>query len=278
MKTRSGKKVKTKRPVRKGKGRSGGTASSAGGRVLGQVLLPLVICAGLAICLGALGYLGYQRVAASDFFDVKNVEVEGVQRSSKQNIEAIVKTDAGRTGVWRTDLIELKSKIEKLPFVKSASVTRVLPGGIRVQVAERQPAALVLRGGRSYLVDAEGGILAVAERTEESLPFTMVGWDEGKTEKAWKDNIERVKVYQKMLNDWRVNGLVGRVESVNLSDLREPRATVPDSGTIVSIAVGRENYGENLSNGIKAIVGKGEMFEGVDLVGSNMVLAPRKQN
>jgi len=81
-----------------------------------------------------------------------------------------------------------------------------------------------------------------------------------------------------MLNDWRVNGLVGRVESVNLSDLREPRATVPDSGTIVSIAVGRENYGENLSNGIKAIVGKGEMFEGVDLVGSNMVLAPRKQN
>jgi hypothetical protein len=31
-------------------------------------------------------------------------------------------------------------------------------------------------------------------------------------------------------------------------------------------------------NGIKAIVGKGDMFEGVNLVGSNMVLAPRKQN
>jgi hypothetical protein len=30
--------------------------------------------------------------------------------------------------------------------------------------------------------------------------------------------------------------------------------------------------------GIKAIVGKGDMFEGVNLVGNNMILAPRKQN
>src|SRR5687767_3775003 len=106
----------------------------------------------------------------------------------------------------------------------------------------------------------------------------MIGWEEGKTEKAWKENIERVKIYQKMLAEWSVANLASRVESINLTDLREPRAIVPDSGTTVSIAVGRENFGENLSKGVKAIVGKGDMFEGVNLVGSNMILAPRKQN
>ena len=38
----------------------------------------------------------------------------------------------------------------------------------------------------------------------------------------------------------------------------------------------RENFGENLSKGIKAIVGKGQTFEAVNLVGTNMILLPRK--
>jgi hypothetical protein len=41
--------------------------------------------------------------------------------------------------------------------------------------------------------------------------------------------------------------------------------------------LGRENFGQQLASGIKAIVGKGNMFEGVNLVGQNMVLVPRKQ-
>jgi len=274
MKTKSGKKVKTKRPVRKVK--SGGT--SAGGRLIGQFALPLVICICLAVCLAALGFLGYQRVAASDFFDVKKVAVVGSERSSRQSIEAIVRTETERSGVWRADLPELKAKIEKLPFVKTVSVTRVLPGGLRVQVVERQPQAIVSRGGREYLVDAEGEILAESERREENLPFAMIGWDDAKTERAWKDNLERVKTYQKMVGEWRVANVLSRVETINLTDLREPRAIIADSGKSVSIAVGRENFGENLMRGIKAIVGKGDMFEGVNLVGNNMILAPRKQN
>jgi cell division septal protein FtsQ len=277
MKTKSGKKVMTKRPVK----RSAAARSTANGnakRFFAKIVLPLVICICLVVCLGAMGYLSYQRVAASDFFGVRKVEVTGVERASKQNIETLVRTETERSGVLRADLLDLKTKVEKLPFVKLAAVTRVLPVGIRVQIVERVPQAIVVKGGKQVLVDADGETLALAENKEESLPFVMLGWDDAKTEKAWKENIERVKIYQKMLNEWRVANLASRVESVNLADLRDPKAVVADSGSTVSIAVGRENYGENLMNGIKAIVGKGDMFEGVNLVGSNMVLAPRKQN
>ena len=276
MKTKSGKNVRTKRPVKKQqrKAHTSGVAS----RVFGRIVLPFVICVCLVVCLGALGYLGYQKAAASDFFNVRHVQVSGVERASKTNIESIVKTETERTGVWHSDLAQLKADVEKLPFVKTASVTKVLPDGIRVQIVEKQPVALANRNGQNYLVDSEGEILAAAETSEPSLPFSMTGWDEAKTERALKENLERVKIYQKMLADWRATSLLNRVQSISLTDLREPRAIIADSGTTVAIDVGRENFAQNLSNGIKAIVGKGEMFSGVDLVGSNMVLAPRKQN
>ena len=273
-KTKTGKRVRTKRQVRRPQKRA---SSGKGRRLFGRLVLPLVICVCIAVCLGALGYLGYQRASASDFFTVKRVDVVGTERSSKAAIENIIKTDTERTGVWRSDLDLLRSKIEAMPFVKAVSVTRVLPNGIRAQVDERQPTALVMRNGGEYLVDADGQILAASGKPEPGLPFTMVGWDETKSEKAMKDNIERVKLYQRMLTDWRNADVASRVQQIDLVDMRTPKAIVSDSGLAVSIAVGRDSFAENLSRGIKAIVGKGNMFEGVNLVGSNMVLAPRKQ-
>ena len=277
MRTKSGKRVTTKRAVKSPPRRRIAKGADRK-RVFSQFVLPLAICFSILICLGALSYLGYRNVAASDFFDVKRIDVVGVERASKEGIENVVRMETERTGVWRSDLFELKSKVEKQPFVRSASVTRVLPGGLRVQIVERQPVALVTRSGRGYLADADGEILALAEGPEDKLPFAMIGWDEAKSEKAMKDNTERVKIYQRMVAEWRVANVLSRVQHINLTDLREPRAAISDSGTIVSIAVGRENYGENLVKGIKAIVGKGNMFEAVNLVGSNMILAPRRQN
>lgn len=270
MRTKSGKKVKTKRPTRKQQ------RASSGSRIAGQILLPATICVCLLVCIAAISYLGYQKVTASNFFDVERIAVVGVERASKPSIEALVRSDTERTGVWLSDLAVLKANIEKLPFVKSASVTKVLPDGLRVQIIEKQPVALVSRNGQNFLADAEGELLAVAEHPEPSLPFTMTGWDETRSEKAMKENIERVKMYQRMLTEWNSANLTTRVQALSAADLRKPRALVADSGRTVLIDVGRDNFGQNLANGIKAIVGKGEMFSGVDLVGSNMVLAPRK--
>jgi hypothetical protein len=105
----------------------------------------------------------------------------------------------------------------------------------------------------------------------------MLGWDTEKSDRAARENAERLKIYEKMLADWRDYDLAVRVKSVDLSNLREPRANLEDSGYPVSIMVGRDNFGRRLSDGIKAIVGKGEIFEGVELMGPNMKLVERRQ-
>ena len=151
-----------------------------------------------------------------------------------------------------------------------------MPNGIRVQVSERVPQAAVRSRGETVLVDGDGFVIAATKEKEPAFPFVLTGWNEAKSEAALKENLERVKMYQKMLSEWKEFNLSSRVTSVDLADLREPRALIEDSGTTVSIALGRDNFGEYLKRGINAIVGKGEMFEAVNLVGSNMILAPRK--
>jgi hypothetical protein len=239
-------------------------------------VLPFFLSFCILVCLGALGFLGYRNVTASDFFDVAKIDVRGVDRASSEDIRHLVEMQTEKSGVWNADLPGIKEKIERMQFVKSAAVSRVLPNGIRVQVFERVPQAIVKTAEGNVLVDAEGFTIAPAKEKEPELPFAMTGWNEGKSEAALKENVERVKTYQKMLTEWKEFNLSSRVLSVDLADMREPRAVVEDSGTVVSIALGRDKFGEYLKRGINAIVGKGEMFEAVNLVGQNMILAPRK--
>lgn len=219
-----------------------------------------------------------QSVTASKFFELKSVEVVGTERAAKDDIARITANAAEKTGVWNADLAELKAKIEKQPFVKTASISRVLPDGLTVYVVERVPIAVVKLSNGPMLVDNEGNLLAAAGKSEEGLPITLTGWDESKTEKAVKENLERVKLYQKMLTEWREGGLIARVQSVNLADLREPKAVTEDSGKQITIDVGREAFAQHLKNGVSAIAGKGDMFDGVSLVGSNMILSSRKSS
>lgn len=279
MKTQTKKKIVPARATRSLKRRRPVAAkrlrSNSPSRV-GSFVLPFFLSFCILVCLGVLGFLGYRNVTASGFFDVKAIEVRGVERSSKPDIERIVGSQTEKSGAWNADLAEIKGKVESLRFVKSAAVSRVLPSGIRVHVVERIPAAIVRLNSGDVLVDNEGRVLAAVEKKEERLPFAMLGWDETKTEKAVTDNLARVKTYSKMLDEWKQFDLASRVTSVDLADLREPRAITEDSGLAVSIALGKENFGDHLKKGINAIVGKGEVFEAVDLVGQNMILAPRK--
>lgn len=279
-------KVKKKKPIgaaskttlgrstttRRNAGRTGSAVSGKSAREL----LPYFLSFCLLVCLTALGVLGYRAVAASNFFEVSRVDVRNTVRSSQSEIENIVRSQTEKSGSWNADLGQIKMRVEKLAFVKYAAVSRVLPDGIRVALVEREPAAIVNLASGLTLVDEAGSVIAPAAKPEHSLPFAINGWDETKSPQAEKDNLQRVRLYRTMLSEWTRIGLADRIEGVNIKDLRDPIVVTQDSGKRVAIAVGREQFGENLKNGLMAITGKGDMFEGVSLFGSNLKLIPRQ--
>jgi cell division septal protein FtsQ len=238
-------------------------AKSGGNFVNFFVPLFLIFC--ILFCLGFLGFMGYRTVTASEFFDVKKIDVRGAAYASKSDIEKIVTANTEKSGVWNADLKEIKEKVERLDFVKSAAVSRVLPDGVRVNLIERVPKAVVRLAGGDFWADDEGVILAAVNKTEANFPFVIRGWDETKTEKASKENQMRVKLYQKMLEEWKTFELDKRVKVVEMSDLTEPKAIIEDSGESVEIVLAKDNFGKKLQTGLENVAGKGKQVARIDV-------------
>ncbi len=222
--------------------------------------------------------MGYRTVTASAFFDVKTVDIRGVSRASKDDIEKLVSRQTDKSGVWNADLNEIKSDVEKLTFVKSAVVSRVLPDGLRVSVKERIPRVVVRLSAGVFWTDEESIILAAVNKNEARPPFVLHGWDESKADKSAKENQERVKIYLKMLNEWQDYELASRVGVVNLANLRELQAIVQDSGESVTIILGTDNFGSRLKSGLEKIAGRGKEIKSIDVSSVQGILGFREKD
>lgn len=236
-------------------------------RELGRFILPLAICAVLLVATGVIVALEYKTATSSTFFRLNKVEVSGNDRTSADEIKRIVTSSVEKSGVWNADLSEVRTKIEKFPFVKTAAVSVALPEGIRVNITERQPAAAVRLSFGDYLVDGEGVVLAAVGANEKAFPVVMHGWDESKTEKAVGDNQARLKLYKKMIDEWQQFDLSKRVKELNLASVREPVAVVEDSGRDIAVTLAKENFGKNLKTALDALNGKGAKIKSVDAGG-----------
>jgi cell division protein FtsQ len=111
-----------------------------------------------------------------------------------------------------------RSQIEQIPWVESASVQRILPNRIRVELTERTPVAFALSGNELALIDAHGVILERPQ--DEDLRFPIVS---GVSEDVSRDQREkRMQVYMdftKSIDMVRA----GSSESVSELDLSNPK-------------------------------------------------------
>lgn len=246
--------------------------SNAAAQRFGRVAVPLFISLCLLGGIGFIAAMGYRTATASDFFGVRTVDIRGTDRASVDDIRRIVTANTEKTGVWNADLPAIREKIEKLPFVKAAAVSMALPAGIRVNVVERIPQAVVRLNGGDYMVDGEGVVLAPASKPEPAIPFVIRGWDESKSEKAIPENLARLKLYRKMLDEWNGVGIADRVKEVNLADLNDPTAIIVDSGRQIPVSVAKNNLGKSLKSAIEAVAGKGEKVKAVNSGGVYPVL------
>ena len=272
-KTRSQKQgIKGGASVKRRKGSSARRGSIGGNvRRAANLFVPLFFILCIVFCLGFLAFMGYRTVTASEFFDARAIDVRGANRTSQSEIEKIVRSRVERSGVWNADLEAIRGEVEKLSYVKTVAVSRVLPSAIQVRLEERIPRAVVRLSGGDFWVDETGYVLGPATKEEARSNFVLRGWDESKTERASRDNQERVRLYVKMQNEWQDMGIAGRVTTVNLADLQDPQAVVQESGASVSIYLGKEDFGKRLQKGLEVIAGKGDRIESLVSHGANVV-------
>jgi cell division septal protein FtsQ len=92
-----------------------------------------------------------------EFFRVRRVEIAGIQYLAPAQITAALGLD-DRASVF-DDLLEAGSGLRALPGVRSAVVSRRLPGTLEIVVEEAVPVALAPRGVSLTLLDSNGSVL-----------------------------------------------------------------------------------------------------------------------
>src|ERR1044071_3590453 len=130
--------------------------------------VPLALRIGVAAIIALIAFVGYRAAASASFFQVRTVETRGASRASVEDIKNLVRRDVSETGVWRADLQQLSTHLERLPWVRTAIVTRVLPDGIRVRITEREPKAVVRTAvGRFVWVDDDAVFFGEMSPTDQ---------------------------------------------------------------------------------------------------------------
>lgn len=157
------------------------------------------------------------------------IEVAGNRIVAREAVLQQFAHDRGRS-VLRVPLDERRAEIEQLSWVESATVQRVLPNRIRVNIVERTPIAFLKVGNQLELIDAHGVILDRPDA--EDLQFPIVT---GISEALPREQREtRMQMYQEFLKDIDLVGFapggekqsrigVHPSEKVSEVDLSNPR-------------------------------------------------------
>jgi len=247
-------------------------AESIGGRLRSVLTyVPLALRIGVIAIILLIAFVGYRAAASASFFQIRRIEMKGTARASVDEIQTVVRRDVSQTGVWQADLPELSKHLERLPWVRTAVVTRVLPDGIRVRITEREPKAVVrTSAGRFIWVDDDAVYLGEMSPADQMPTFFVRGWNEDDSPAAQAENRERVGKFLELQRDWNTQGLAERVSEVNLLDLRDVRVQLAGDDSQIEVRLGSQDQGGRLSKALTVLdaqrqTARGPLISYIDL-------------
>jgi cell division protein FtsQ len=170
----------------------------------------------------------------------ENIEISGVRNASRAQVMDVVGSDIGRN-VFYVPLDERKKQLEQIPWVESATVMRLWPNRLAIEVRERTPVAFARIGSKISLIDVSGALLGVpAHRQKYSFPVI-----EGITEtESLSSRAAAMKIYSRLVRELDSGGLhySQDLSEVDLSDPEDVKVTANGSGAAILIHLGNSEF------------------------------------
>lgn len=180
------------------------------------------------------------------------IVVRGLKNASRAAVLHVFDNDRGRS-IADLDPDRRRLQLRTVDWVRDASVRRVWPNHLTVDVLERQPVAFIqIPAGMSgnfanpvaykpMLIDSDGVILKLRGAVPQSLPLLTGIRDTDDIEQRR----ERVLRMMRLLDDLRQHR--DRISEVDVSDLESLRITYQLQDQQVILVIGNERYLERLN-------------------------------
>jgi cell division septal protein FtsQ len=142
--------------------------------------------------------------------------------------------------IFRLSLETRRKQVESIAWVHSATLMRIYPHRLVVQIVERSPVAFVSMAGHVGLVDAEGVILEKPEAASFDFPVITGLEASGSLE----ERRSRLDLYQTFLRD--VHEEVARsgweISEVDLHDAEDLKALMVQGRETLQVHFGHQDF------------------------------------
>ncbi len=224
-------------------------------RALAHTRTGLVLIAVCFLALIALLGMGFWAVRSFLMHDPHfridssaSIQATGITELSRTELVNVFGSDIGRN-VFFVPLVARRAVLEAQPWVRHATVMRMLPNTLRVTIEERVPIAFVRVGRQIELVDGEGVLLPMLPATLAARHYSfpvVTGLDPAA---APGERAERMHLYQSFVSalDGPHPGTGGanissQLSEVDLSSLDDVRAVVPAQGSDILLHFGNSDF------------------------------------
>jgi cell division protein FtsQ len=174
----------------------------------------------------------------------EQIEITGNHVVSREAVLQPFVQDRGHS-VLRIPLDERRGSLEEIPWVESATVQRVLPNRVRVDLTERAPIAFLRIGPEIALIDVHGVILDRPRGEELQFPV-VTGLSESMPR---EERGKRMQIYQEFMKDVDLvrAGSSDRVSEVDVANARDLRVVMtgivnPADPQAVTIHFGQSDF------------------------------------
>lgn len=218
----------------------GGKGGVPGRLMLGGVALAVLAAFALAVAAVRQFLLHDPRFLITSSSEIS---VAGNGHTPRSDVLAVFGSDLERN-IFKVPLGQRRADLERVPWVASATVMRLLPNRIRVQLTERIPVAFTRQGTRIGLVDASGVLLDMppeaAGDPQYSFPV-LTGLSPGDTPEV---RAARMEVYRRFMADLGTAGpgVTQTLSEVDVTNPEDVKSLVTSNGADILVHFGDEDF------------------------------------
>jgi cell division protein FtsQ len=230
-----------------------------------RIRIALVAMAVLSI--GAVAYGSVYRYGTRNWhFRVESsdeIYVMGLDKVTRAQVMDVLGGDIGRN-VFFIPLEQRRKQLEEIPWIQSATVMRLLPNRIAVQVQERTPIAFAQVNNRVELVDAHGVVMDLPRKTHFSFPVVLGLRDSD----PLSTRAAQMEIYERLVSELDAGGTrySKDLSEVDLRDPEDIRATVADPNGAVLVHLGNDQFLERFKIYLSHIGAWRQQFQRVESV------------
>ena len=171
------------------------------------------------------------------------IAMDGAHHVTQAQMLSVFGGDVDRS-IFRVPLAERQAQLEQMPWVKRATVMRLLPDHVRVLITERTPVAFVREGGRISLVDDEGVLLDMGSNPEGDDTYSFPVVTGIRAEDVASVRRARMKIVGEFTGDLDSAGekVSSKLSEVDVSNPEDVKALIPENGADLLVHFGDADY------------------------------------